>query len=54
MVLESLKKYIREQNRKILVRKRVIKFQKKIQQLDKQNKKMRRKKLISFVKPLKC
>jgi len=54
MVLKNLKKYIKEQKRKILIRKRIAKFQRKIKELDKHKKKMRRKKLINFDKPLKC
>ena len=46
MFFKKLKDYIRENKRQRLVRQRVIRFQKKIQNLEKQNKKMRQKMLI--------
>ena len=46
MFLNNLKDYINDKKRQRLIRQRVIRFQKKIQNLEKQNKKMRQKMLI--------
>jgi len=48
MFLKRLKDFIRENKRQRLIRQRVIRFQKRIRESEKQSKKMRRKKLIQF------